>query len=162
MGLNPDLDWTVSCFLLRGKTWDAGWHLSWMHCYWHGWGHVTYTEPFRRRHRWKGVWTVDSKGLPTPSGQLAPLDSVNRAQPQRTTMGLLPQHSNVDFVHLLYLSFHQKQLKIITSNFFTWQKASRETWAGVQPQELCDREEKETRAWSALHHAWPTALVWAA
>lgn len=160
MGSKQDLVCTVSSFLSKGKIWDAGRHLSWMCCYWHGRGNVTYTEPFKPRHRWRNVWIVGSEGLPTPSGQpVFPWTLLTGHQPRRRAMGLLPQHSNADFALLLYPSLHQHQPKTITSNPFTWQKASRETWAAVQPQDLCDREEKETRALSALHHAWPTVSV---
>lgn len=87
---------------------------------------VTYTEPFKPRHRWRDVWIVDSEGLPTPSGQpVFPWTLLTGHQPQRRAMSLLPQHWNVDFTLLLYPSLHQHWPKPITSNPFTWQKAEK-------------------------------------
>lgn len=79
-------------------------------------------------------------------------------RPQRRVTGLLSQHSNgricPPFVPFPSLAPTQNT---ITSNPFAWQNASREKWAGIQPQDLCDREGRETSAWGA-HHREELAL----
>lgn len=103
--------------------------------------------------RWRDVWTEESEGLLTPvRSACVLLNSVNRAPATRKSHGPPPATLKCrlcpPFAPLPSLEPTQNT---ITSNPFTWQKASREKGAGVQPQDLRSREGRENSAWSALH-----------
>lgn len=103
--------------------------------------------------RWRDVWTEESEGLPTPvRSACVLLNSVNRAPAKKKSHGLPPATLKCRFCppFVPFPSLVPTQNTII-SNPSTWQKPSREKWAGIQPQDLRDREGRETSAWSALH-----------